>query len=216
MSFVLAIDQGTTSSRAILFGRDGAVHAIAQQEFRHNSFRNPARSSTSQRKSGQRRSARRDDGGPEDGRRHALPTSPRSASPTNAKRSSSGTVRRVGLCPARSSGKTAARPPICEALRAQGARTRRSRARPDLVLDPYFTGTKAPGSSITSARAPAPPPASSLRDHRFLAGWSLTGGHVARDRRKERVSHAAFEHPHRRVGRRAPRNPPRATVEAAL
>ncbi len=34
MSFVLSLDQGTTSSRAILFGRDGEVHAVAQQEFR--------------------------------------------------------------------------------------------------------------------------------------------------------------------------------------
>jgi glycerol kinase len=34
MSFVLSLDQGTTSSRAILFGRDGTVHALAQQEFR--------------------------------------------------------------------------------------------------------------------------------------------------------------------------------------
>jgi glycerol kinase len=31
---VLALDQGTTSSRAILFGRDGSPRAIAQQEFR--------------------------------------------------------------------------------------------------------------------------------------------------------------------------------------
>jgi glycerol kinase len=34
MPLVLALDQGTTSSRAILFGRDGTAHAIAQQEFR--------------------------------------------------------------------------------------------------------------------------------------------------------------------------------------
>jgi glycerol kinase len=33
MSFVMALDQGTTSSRAILFGRDGTVHASAQREF---------------------------------------------------------------------------------------------------------------------------------------------------------------------------------------
>ena len=33
MSFVLALDQGTTSSRAILFTRDGKVHARAQLEF---------------------------------------------------------------------------------------------------------------------------------------------------------------------------------------
>jgi len=34
MAFVLALDQGTTSSRAILFGRDGTAHAVAQAEFR--------------------------------------------------------------------------------------------------------------------------------------------------------------------------------------
>jgi glycerol kinase len=33
MSFILALDQGTTSSRAILFTRDGKIHAQAHQEF---------------------------------------------------------------------------------------------------------------------------------------------------------------------------------------
>jgi glycerol kinase len=33
MSFVLAIDQGTTSSRAIVFGSDISISAVAQQEF---------------------------------------------------------------------------------------------------------------------------------------------------------------------------------------
>ena len=32
--FILALDQGTTSSRAILFDRDGRIHGSAQQEFR--------------------------------------------------------------------------------------------------------------------------------------------------------------------------------------
>ena len=32
--FVLALDQGTTSSRAILFDKGGAVRGTAQQEFR--------------------------------------------------------------------------------------------------------------------------------------------------------------------------------------
>jgi len=32
-SFILALDQGTTSSRAILFDRDGSIRAVAQQEF---------------------------------------------------------------------------------------------------------------------------------------------------------------------------------------
>src|SRR5512138_1331004 len=34
MSLILALDQGTTSSRALLFDRAGTVRAIAQQEFR--------------------------------------------------------------------------------------------------------------------------------------------------------------------------------------
>jgi glycerol kinase len=33
MSFILALDQGTTSSRAIVFDHDGAVRAVAQKEF---------------------------------------------------------------------------------------------------------------------------------------------------------------------------------------
>ena len=34
MSYILALDQGTTSSRAILFDREGAIKAVAQREFR--------------------------------------------------------------------------------------------------------------------------------------------------------------------------------------
>jgi glycerol kinase len=34
MSFILALDQGTTSSRAIIFDHDGAIRATAQKEFR--------------------------------------------------------------------------------------------------------------------------------------------------------------------------------------
>src|SRR5689334_16428076 len=31
--FILALDQGTTSSRAILFNRSGQIHGVAQKEF---------------------------------------------------------------------------------------------------------------------------------------------------------------------------------------
>src|SRR5690606_26602540 len=33
MSYILALDQGTTSSRAILFDRDGSIVGVAQREF---------------------------------------------------------------------------------------------------------------------------------------------------------------------------------------
>jgi len=32
--FILSLDQGTTSSRAILFDRDGNIHRVSQKEFR--------------------------------------------------------------------------------------------------------------------------------------------------------------------------------------
>src|SRR5882672_9107180 len=34
MPYILALDQGTTSSRAIVFDHDAAIVAVAQQEFR--------------------------------------------------------------------------------------------------------------------------------------------------------------------------------------
>ncbi|MGH7597553.1 MAG: FGGY family carbohydrate kinase, partial [bacterium] len=36
MKFILALDQGTTSSRSIVFDHDGRIHAIAQQEFKQH------------------------------------------------------------------------------------------------------------------------------------------------------------------------------------
>jgi len=33
MSYVLALDQGTTSSRAIVFDQNGAIRGVAQKEF---------------------------------------------------------------------------------------------------------------------------------------------------------------------------------------
>ena len=33
MTFILALDQGTTSSRAIVFDRSGGIAAVAQKEF---------------------------------------------------------------------------------------------------------------------------------------------------------------------------------------
>src|SRR5207245_11128436 len=33
MSYILALDEGTTSARAIVFDRDGAIKTVAQKEF---------------------------------------------------------------------------------------------------------------------------------------------------------------------------------------
>ncbi len=50
---ILAIDQGTTSSRAIVFSKKGEVISIAQQEFAQI-YPKPARLSMILRSSGQR------------------------------------------------------------------------------------------------------------------------------------------------------------------
>ena len=54
MSFVLALDQGTTSSRALVFDHEGAVRAVAQAGIPADSFRTRDGSSTTPTKSGRR------------------------------------------------------------------------------------------------------------------------------------------------------------------
>lgn len=49
--YILSIDQGTTSSRAILFTLDGNIHATSQQEFL-SIFPRAAGSSMSRKTSG--------------------------------------------------------------------------------------------------------------------------------------------------------------------
>ena len=56
MAYILALDQGTTSSRAIVFDHDGAIRAVAQREFRADLTRRPAGWSTTRTRSGRRRS----------------------------------------------------------------------------------------------------------------------------------------------------------------
>ena len=87
-SYILALDQGTTSSRAILFDRKGKIVHIAQQEF-SQIFRSRAGSSMMPRKSGSRCRA----SSPTYSRRRTLgrDRSPRSASRISGRRRSSGT-----------------------------------------------------------------------------------------------------------------------------
>ncbi len=106
MANILALDQGTTSSRAILFDHGGAVVAVAQQEFpqifpqpgwvEHD----PKEIWASQIAVAAEALGRAQAGG--------RATSPPSASPTSARPPSSGTARRASRSTTRSSGRTAA------------------------------------------------------------------------------------------------------------
>ena len=106
MSFVLALDQGTTSSRAIVFDHAGTVRAVAQQEFRQI-FPQPGwvehdADEIWATQSGVMHEALAKAGiGARDSRR--------SASPTSARRPCCGTARPASRSPTRSSGRTGAR-----------------------------------------------------------------------------------------------------------
>ena len=107
MAFILALDQGTTSSRAILFDREGQIHAISQLEFRQI-FPQPGWVEHDPEEIWQsqfpwRWTLRR-------APTFQRVTWPPSASPINAKRRLSGTARPDGRSTMRLSGRTGARP----------------------------------------------------------------------------------------------------------
>ena len=139
MDHVLALDQGTTSSRAIVFDHDGRPVATAQHEFRQI-FPQPGLGGARPR--GDLDDPDRDRGrSPRAGLAAAAATWRRSASPTSARPRSCGTARPAGPWPTPSSGRTGAPPPFCDRLRAEGVEDM-VRERTGLVLDAYFSATK--------------------------------------------------------------------------
>ena len=139
-SYILAIDQGTTSTRSILFrpelsGRCRRAAGIPAAFPVLGLGRARARGPVAHNR-------RHDQGGARQGSRRAIATSPPSASPTSARRRSSGTARPARPSTKPSSGRTAAPPIICAALKQAGHEAAVHRARPGLLLDPYFSGTK--------------------------------------------------------------------------
>ena len=179
MAYILALDQGTTSSRAILFDHGGAVVAVAQREFRQI-FPQPGWVEHDPREiwATQIAVARRGAGA----RPGVAPaTSPPSASPTSARPRSSGTATtgRADLQRHRLAGPAHGR----LLRRAEGRRARGPRAAdaPGLVLDAYFSGTKL----ALDPRQRAGRPREGGRAGELAFGtvdtwliWKLTGGRV--------------------------------------
>ena len=185
MPFILALDQGTTSSRAHrVRPRGHRPRASAQREFRQI-FPQPGWvEHDADRDLGDAvgRPAR----GARPGAASARATSPRSASPTSARPRWSGTAPPAGRSPTRSSGRTGAPRRMCDALRAAGHAPLFAR-KTGLVLDAYFSGTKLTLAARPRARrARARANAASSRSApstRWLV-WNLTGGARARHRRR--------------------------------
>ena len=177
MPHIIAIDQGTTSTRAIVFDASARAGRHARSRSCARFIRSPAGSSTTRRRSGRRASRPcamrwRKAGARGQGRRRA------SASPTSARPRSSGTARPAGRSTTPSSGRTAA-PPRPARRCARPATSGRSADRTGLVLDPYFSATKIAWllDNVDGARAAAGAGAARLRHGRQLPA-------VAADRRR--------------------------------
>ena len=118
MKYVLALDQGTTSSRALLFDHEGNVRSVAQREFEQIFPRpgwvehDPEQIASSQIAVALEALAK--------ARRAIRATSPPSASPTSARRQSYGIATRATQSATQSSGKIAA-PPISASASAARA-----------------------------------------------------------------------------------------------
>jgi len=136
--FILAIDQGTTSSRAILFNRAGRIHGMAQREltqiFPHPGWveHNAGEIWTSQLSVAQRVL-----------REHGLTASDIAAMGIANQRETTvlwdrATGEPVANAIVWQDRRTAA---LCDALRAEG-RAKLFRDRTGLVIDSYFSGTK--------------------------------------------------------------------------
>ena len=154
---VLAIDQGTTSTRAIVFDAAAAIVAVAQREHEQIFPRAGLGRARPDRDLDEhewviaaalrRRGAR------------AAATSRASASPISARRRSCGTAAPGARSTTRSSGRTPARSRCIDRLAADGGADRFADARPACRWRPTSRHPRSPGSSTTSpARARPPKP----------------------------------------------------------
>jgi glycerol kinase len=174
MSYVLALDQGTTSSRAILFGKDGRIAAEAQHEFsqifpqggwvEHDPFD----ILTSQLSAAVEAL----------GKAGARPRDVAAAGITNQRETTLVWDRKTGkpICNAIvwQDRRTAA---LCQKLRDDGAEEM-VRAKTGLLIDPYFSGTKAAWilDHIDGARAKAEAGRLAFGTVDSWLIWNLTSG----------------------------------------
>ena len=173
-TYLLALDQGTTSSRAIVFRDDGSVHSLAQQEFTQH-YPQPGWVEHD----------------PMEIWRSQLATA-RQALQSGGLRSSD--VRAVGITNQRETTllwhRRTGQPlhpaivwqdrrtePLCHTLQAQGAESQ-VQARTGLRLDPYFSATKLRWllDQIPGARAQAAAGELAFGTVDSWLIWQLTGG----------------------------------------
>jgi len=201
MSFVLAIDQGTTSSRAMLFRDDLSVAGVAQQEFPQHF---PASGWVEH--------------DPEDIWNSTVATcrdALKKAGLTAKDIAAIGITnqRETVVVWDRATGKAIHRAIVwqdrrtaefCAKLKNEGHEPAVT-AKTGLIIDPYFSGTKVAWllDNVPGARARA------VRGELLFGTvdcyllWRLNRRQGACDRRHQRLAHIAVQYSHRRVGRRS-------------
>ena len=200
--YLMALDQGTTSSRAILFDREGALVAVDQHEFPQHFPKpgwvehDPAEIWESQLRAARGVLAKA-------GRPRRRRGRDRHHQPARDHRGL-GSAQRRARSTARSCG-SRARPRRSATSCARAGSPRRSRPRTGLVIDAYFSGTKirfildaVPGAQQRAERGEL---AFGTVDSWLL--HQLTRGRVHATEYSNAVAHAALQHPLARLGRPA-------------
>ena len=139
--YILAIDQGTTSTRAILFDAEAQAGGHRPAGIHSSIFRHPAGSSTIPKKSG-RACSQPAEAALREGQGDGAAMSPPSASPTSARRRSSGTARPASRSISAIVWQDRRTADICAELKSAGPGADLSPQKTGLLLDPYFSGTK--------------------------------------------------------------------------
>ena len=211
MAYILALDQGTTSSRAILFDQAGAIAAVAQHEFEQFFPQagwvehDPMEILTSQMSL--RRRGAGQACGPAHGQVFVRGVEGRGRH-RHHQPARDGDCVGAGDGQADSSGHRLAGPPDRCAVQRSWRRAglgRRSPAKTGLVLDPYFSATKVGWilDNVPGARARAERGELAFGTVDSWLIWHLTSGAAARDGRDQRLADAALQHRQGRVGRGA-------------
>ena len=210
---LLSIDQGTTSSRAMLFEKNGDTFAVAQREFTQHYP---------------------DSGWVEHDPEEIWETTLAVCREALGKADEANrTVAGIGITNQRETTlvwERATGKPIHRAIVWQDRRTsERCRALRDaghadavtattgLLLDPYFSGTKIGWilDHVSGARARARGGRARLRHRRHVPDPPPERRRRARDRHDQRVPHAPVRHPEERLGRGHVPPPRRADGDAA-
>ena len=211
--YVMALDQGTTSSRAIVFDRRGTIRSVAQRETTQH-FPRPGWVEQDAREIWATQVAVA-----EEALRAARIDGSRIAAVgiTNQRETTviwdRGTGEPISNAIVWQDRRTAG---ACEELRRAGVEDR-VRARTGLCLDPYFSATKIAWilEHVAGARERAEAGELAFGTVDSWLAFRLTERAAARHRRHQCQPHAAVRHPRRGLGRRAARPVPRTPLAAS-